>query len=674
MRQENFRVLKLRQVELRRALTLSLLLVLNTPSLALAAADLTEISLEELMNIEVTSVSKKAESKMTAAAAITVITAEDIRRGGFTVIPEALRLVPGVSVGRVDANRWAISVRGNAGLFSNKLLVLIDGRSVYTPTFGGTYWDIQDYPIEDVERIEVIRGPGGTIWGANAVNGVINIITKHSKDTQGGLVSGYGGNREYGLTGRYGGKIGEKTHYRAYARGFGFEDYDIDKNKDGEDEWRHVRFGFRSDSELTESDSLRVSGDFYHQDNEQGTLNPAGFAPPFPPLFRDVYYKQTGGNVLVNWKRDLGDESSLQAKAYYSRDDRQFLIKESRDTLDLELQHDFRLTDTASLTWGANYRFSANHFKGKPVGVPISLSPNDETVHIASGFGQVRIDLLEDTLSLILGTKLGYYSWSGFEFQPSGRIVLKPMEGHSIWGAVSRAVRTPTQAERDIALTIPAAATFTFTGDRAARSEELLSFELGYRFFALERFNLEVSLFWNEYENRSDFTAALLPLPPVPGIAVFTNRGESTNRGVEVEVNLLPTPWWRIKAAYSYLHIDEDPSDSPFVVSTGKIKDDNPKHQFNVESFFDLPMGFEFDIAVYYVDGLPGTTPVVQPKNVEQYVRLDLRLGYQPVDWLELSIVGQNLTDRRHYEGTDFTGGRSTQVPRSGFAKATLTF
>ncbi|MBW2425776.1 MAG: TonB-dependent receptor, partial [Deltaproteobacteria bacterium] len=236
---------------------LTLVLLLAAP--VVHAGDLTDLSLEELMNVEVTSVSKKAQSKSDTAAAITVITAEDIRRGGFTLIPEALRTVPGLQVARVDANRWAISARGFNSLFANKLLVLIDGRSVYTPTFGGTYWDVQDYPIEDVERIEVIRGPGGTIWGANAVNGVINIITKNSKDTQGTLLSGYGGSHEYGATGRYGGAIGEDTHYRAYVRGFKVEDQDVRKDGDGTDEWNQVRGGFRADSQPTEKDSFRIS-------------------------------------------------------------------------------------------------------------------------------------------------------------------------------------------------------------------------------------------------------------------------------------------------------------------------------------------------------------------------------------------------------------------------------
>jgi iron complex outermembrane receptor protein len=365
---------------------MSIVFLLIAPASALAAADLTEMSLEELMNIEITSVSKKAENKMTAAAAITVITAEDIRRGGFTVIPEALRTVPGLQIARVDANRWAISVRGSTGLFANKLLVLIDGRSVYTPVFGGTYWDQQDYPIEDVERIEVIRGPGGTIWGANAVNGVINIITKNAADTQGTLLSGYGGSHEYGLTGRHGGSVGEDTHYRVYARGFGTEDFDIDKNRDGHDEWRQARFGTRIDSQLSETDTLRISSDLSIQDNEQGFLDPTG-TPAFTD-FISIDAHQLHANVLVNWDRKLSDDSNIRAKAYYDFSDREFHISEIRHTADIELQHNFSLAEEdLAVTWGGNYRFSANHFGMTVVGFPLSFGLNDEETHIASVFG-----------------------------------------------------------------------------------------------------------------------------------------------------------------------------------------------------------------------------------------------------------------------------------------------
>ncbi len=279
-------------------------------------------------------------------------------------------------------------------------------------------------------------------------------------------------------------------------------------------------------------------------------------------------------------------------------------------------------------------------------------------------------------LSVIVGTKLGYYSWSGFEYQPSGRVVVTPTDGHVFWGAISRAVRTPTQVERDLSFTLPSAPPLPptiptiLTGDRSARSEELLAFELGYRFFSMERLSMEIAVFWNEYESRSSFVVTAVP-PPSLNIS-FASRDELTVRGVEFEINAVPAPWWHLKLAYSYQHIDEDLDSTS--VSFGKVAQDNPKHQFNVQSFFDLPMDFEFDVAVYYTDGVPGTTPTAQPKNVEQYVRLDLRLGWKPVEWAEIALIGQNLTDRRHYESTDFTLGQSTQVPRSGVAKVTLNF
>jgi len=647
----------------------SVVLVFGANAAVAASGDLTELSLEELMNIEVTSVSKKAQSKTSAAAAITVITSEDIRRGGYTLIPEALRTVPGLAVARVDANRWSISVRGNAGLFSNKLLVLIDGRTVYTPTFGGTYWDAQDYPIEDVDRIEVIRGPGGTVWGANAVNGVINIITKNSADTQGGLVSAYAGNREAGITARFGGEAGEDTHYRVYGRGFEVSDFDVNKNGNGHDEWRQGRIGFRADSKLTDDDTFRISGDFYSQKNAQGALNPT-----FVPLFLDVHYTQRGGNVLVNWDRKLSEDSNFKAKAYFMGDHREFMLEEDRYTTDIDIQHDFMLQENLAVTWGANYRYSTTHITRDPKGIPISFDPNDEDVHLASGFGQVQWDLFDDKLSLIAGTKLTYYSWSGFEYQPSGRFVVTPTDGHVIWGAISRAVRTPSEADRDVDLTLPSPVpvppSIRLQGDRGTRHEELLAFELGYRFFALEKINAEISLFWNEYESRSSFEPR--PIPPPPLTIKFANRSESTNRGVELEVNIQPLPWWRLKLGYSYLNIDEDINSSS--VPLNSEKKTNPKHMGSVQSFMELPLNFEFDTLVYLMDGLPDTVPTGQPDNVEYYVRLDLRLGYRPTDWAEISLVGTNLTDQRHYEGEDFTQGESTQVPRAGYAKVTLTF
>jgi iron complex outermembrane receptor protein len=648
---------------------------LIVPTFAMANADdLAEMSLEDLMNIEVTSVSKKAQARTATAAAITVITAEDIRRGGFTHVPEALRTVPGLDIGQVAANLWSISVRGSNSLFANKLLVLIDGRTVYTPTFGGTYWDVQDYPIEDIERIEVIRGPGGTIWGANAVNGVINIITKNAKDTQGTLISGYGGNREAGLTTRFGGTAGaeDQTAYRVYARGIKTDDYDVNKDKDGHDAWRQGRLGFRADSTPTEEDTFRISGDFYIEDNEQRVLN-----PNFPPGgFLDAYYKQMGGNILGHWDHEISDTETLQVKSYYSIDKRQFLIQSITQTADLEVQHNSVPFENLSATVGGNYRFTNSEFNDDSAGIPTAFDPDNEDLHLVSAFGQLQYDAFDGKLALIVGTKLGYNSWNGFEYQPSGRFVVNAIEGHAFWGAVSRAVRSPTESERDITLSLPfqppATPPINLNGNRGTREEELTAFELGYRFYAVDWVNADITVFWNEYHSVSSFEA---PNPPIPPLELkFENEARLTTQGVEIEANVLPTDWWRVRMAYTYLHMDQ--FDKQGSLSFGKDSQQNPHHQFNIESFFDLPMGFEFDVSVYYVDGLPGVVPSLQPPNdnVEQYVRLDLRLGYQPTDWLELSLVGQNLNDKRHYESNDFTGGQSTQIPRSYYAKAVLNF
>jgi iron complex outermembrane receptor protein len=644
------------------------------PKSASAEADLADLSLEELMNAEVTSVSKKAQSKNDAAAAITVITSEDLRRGGFTSVPDALRVVPGIQVAQIDSNRWAISARGFNSGFSNKLLVMIDGRSVYTPLFGGVYWDIQDYPLEDIERIEVIRGPGGTVWGANAVNGVINVITKQAKDTQGVLLSAYAGNREQGGTGRYGLAIGENTHARVFGRGFHKDDNDVDKQRDGHDSWTSGHVGFRSDSELTDKDGLRVSADYYKVDEDQRTASPLGG-------FAAANYEAQGGNVLLRWQHEFNDESQASVQAYYDRTYRDSSVEEDRHTAAIEIQHDFKLADLASVTWGGHYRFSTTHINSTGPTSP-TFSPNDEDFQLASGFVQVQLDFFDDRLSLIAGTKLGYNNWSGFEYQPSGRLIYKPTHGHAVWGAVSRAVRTPNQLERDltVALPVPAlgpGALALLRGDTDTRSEDLTGFEAGYRYFAHPKVSLELSAFYFIYDDISSTSVVpVAPPPPIAAVLRFGNDTEVDTRGLEIEVNLLPADWWRMTLGYTLLDIDVDLKGGPGTVALTDTKKTNPRHQFVLRNIIDLPYDFELDTSLYYTDGLNGVIPAAAPgattKNVEQYVRLDLRLGYKPTDWLELSLVGQNLTDARHYEFNDIQGGQATQVPRSGFAMVTF--
>ncbi len=627
-----------------------------------ADEDLLEMSLEDLMNIEVTSVSKKAQNKNDTAASIHVITSEDIRRGGFTSVPEALRVVPGVQVSRIDASRWAISIRGFRQEFSNKLLVMIDGRTVYTPLFGGVVWGEQNVVMEDIDRIEVIRGPGGAVWGANAVNGVINIITKHSGETTGGLASLYGGNREYGLMGRYGGAIGDETTYRISAAAEKTEDYDFNQNYNGNDEWGRLRIGFRSDTQLDESSELTILADYFDLDTTGGVGINGG--PPFFPVigFSDNHFRHRGGDIHVKYARELEGGSEIEVKAYYDLVDRRSSIDERSHTANISGQHEVSLTDDLGLVWGADYRYWTTHTNA--ITPSVDFDSNDEDYHLGGGFAQLQLDLLDGKLSLIAGAKLSGNSWSGFEYQPSGRFVFEPAEGHTIWGAISRAVRTPTHADNDLAAQIGPVA---INGDNDFNSEELLSFELGYRFYQLDWLTAEVSAFFSKYDDVSGLVG-----PPPVGPFVFANPGEVDVGGGELEIGLLPTDWWRITAGYSVMFFDEDGPPNP--LDSSKLKNTHPRHQITLRSVFDLPADLEFDAALFYVDGLPDVTPTLRSNNVTQYVRLDLRLGWKPLDWLEVSLIGQNLTDARHPEFNDVQRNESTQMPRSGYARVTVDF
>lgn len=627
--------------------------------------DLAELSLADLMDIEVTSVSKKAERLTDAAAAITVITNDDIRRSGMTTVPEVLRLVPGVQVARVDANRWAISARGFNGAFSNKLLVMIDGRSVYTPLFGGTYWDAQDYPLEDIERIEVIRGPGGTLWGANAVNGIINVITKKAADTQGGLLSGHAGNYESGGTVRYG-IAGDDMAFRVYARGFQFDDFDVDDENDGQDRWWNVRAGARLDAEPTDRDSLTVSADLYHIRFDQGGLELGA-----PPSFDRKGYEVRGENLLARWRHELSERSAFSLKAYYDHTLRDAEIRESRDAYDVEAQVDHALPrellgigERLSFSVGGNYRASADEIDPVPA---TSFDPNDQTIHLADFFLQGKLDLLEDRLSFVAGSKLGWNSFSGFEYQPSLRAIWAVAEGHNVWAAGSRAVRLPTRADHDLAAAV---AGLTISGNNGIDAEELWSGEIGYRFFALERVTADVTAFYNWY----DRLHTLIVNPNAPGL-LFENGTEATAAGVEAEVNVKPFDWWRLTAGYAYLYVDSKPK--PGAINFSASPDDqSPQHEVKLRSNVDLPWDLEFDSFFQWVDKLNQIAPssLVRNEKVDDYFRLDLRLGWKPQDWLELSFAAQNVLDRRHWEYDDTAFNESTKVPRTYYGKATITF
>lgn len=641
--------------------------------------DLTELTLEQLMSIEITSASKKEEPLWESASAVFVITGEDIRRAGVKSIPEALRLVPGVQVAQFGANRWAISARGFNATFSNKLLVLIDGRSVYTPLFAGVFWDVQDTLLEDIDRIEVIRGPGGTLWGANAVNGVINVITKQAKATQGGYIEIGGGSEERGVVGtRYGGRVGDKLFYRGYFKYANRDNLVTATGREGIDDWRTYRGGFRFDWEPSTRDTLTVQGDLYKGDFGQ-TLTSPSLLPPFSASAngRDDF---AGGNLLTRWKHKMADRRETSLQFYYDRTHRdELLFRETRDTVDLELQYRFPVGVRHDVIWGMGTRVTIDDIDNN---ASLVFMPTRRTDHLVSSFIQDRITLIHDRLILILGSKFEHNSYSGFEAQPNARLVYSPNSWNRVWTAISRAVRTPARFERDVrndtaAFPSPVGLTTLVqtSGNSDFTSEELLAFELGYRVQPVEWLSVDLAGFYTIYENlRTAEPGAPVPVlsaspPHIVQPFLFDNRMSGNTYGVEIASAWHPLSFWRLHLNYSYLKIELHPDRT----SAEPIADErrSPRHQVQVRSLLDLPWHLQFDASAFFVDRLPKLVP-----SVPSYLRLDLRLGWRPTEAFDLSVVGQNLLDNQHPEWGSIFGVpvRPLEVQRSVYAQATWRF
>ncbi len=636
-------------------------------------SDLMDLTVEELINIEITSASKKPEKLSEVPAAIFVITNEDIRRSGATSIPEVLRMAPGIEVARFDANKWAITSRGFNGLYSSKLLVLIDGRSIYDPLFSGIYWDIQDTLLEDIDRIEVIRGPGATIWGANAVNGVINIITKRAKDTQGWLVTAGVGTEEQGITDlRYGGTSGEDSSYRVWAKYVNRDSGVLPTGGDGVDEWDVMRAGFRFDRQASDRNSFWVMGDIY--DGDSRTLltfpEPASFTMR---TIRDTT-KVRGGNILARLEHSLSASSKMALQFYYDRTEREYSsLKESRNTFDIDFNHCFLLGDRLDIIWGLGYRYTRDRTDGS---FAVAFDPDSRREDLFSAFVQGEITLIEDLLSMNCGSKFEYNGYTGFEYQPSLRFLWTPYHRHSVWTSVSRAVRTPARANHDIRINfavIPPATVMSIFGDKDFNSEELFACELGYRFLPTDHISIDIAAFYNSYDNLltnepgNPFFEAD-PTPPHLVIPLYmNNKMDGDAYGIEAAVKWALTDCWEIRASYSFLQIQLDSNASSGAIDPESDEGQSPHNRFNLQSCLDLPYGLEFDQSLFYVDNLSGM-------NIKNYIRVDARLGWRPTDGLEFSICGQNLFDSQHFEFGDGDGLTATKVERSVYGKVTWKF
>ena len=632
---------------------------------------------QELLDAPVSTVSRKVSTVGRSPAAVFVITNEMIRRSGARTIPDVLRLAPGVQVAQMDSNKWAISIRGFNERYSNKLLVQIDGRTVYTPLFAGVYWDMHNILLEDIQRIEVIRGPGATVWGANAVNGVINILTKKAKDTQGLFFEAGHGNYHRNFSSlRYGGGNGDEFNYRIFGTWF---ENEHNRSPIGaeEDNWNGGRFGFRMDYEPNDSDTITLQGDHFegHSGGHQSFVRPF---PPFAVDFRDKEINRNS-NVLFRYSRTIDEDTDWALQMYYDRVDRTFDIdtfENVRDTYDIDFQHRFSPWEAHSIVWGLGWRHYDQRTRTTDPG-QVSFVPNSMVLNRYSAFIQDDITLSEDELYFTLGSKFSHNDYTGFEIQPSARLLFTPNNQTSIWASVSRAVRTPSIVENNGV--IPLGAQFplgpsppfppffpTIFGSTTLPSEEVIAYELGMRQQVDEDFSWDLALFYNDYDHiRSVVPIGLIPTPGgvlVPHTVLFNGTAESF--GGELAVNYRISDTWRLNGAYSYLRqFLHD------VNITDQFEGSIPRNQFYLRSAMDLAENYELDLIARYVDNLP-------TENVPWYFTCDVRLAWHPTDELEVYLVGRNLLDRSHPEFGDdaFTGGLAVETRRSIYAGLSLRY
>jgi len=645
---------------------------------------LKKLNLEDLINVEVMSVSKKSEKLFETHAAIFVITNEDIKRSGATNIPEALRMVPGIEVAKIDSNKWAITSRGFSGRFANKLLVLIDGRSVYTPLFSGVFWDVQDTVMEDIDRIEIIRGPGATLWGANAVNGVINIITRHSKKTKGWLFSGGAGTMEKGFGCiRYGDKLGDESSYRIYAKYFDRDNsYDHSGNHQSDD-WHFLQGGFRIDLKGNDKRNLLTfQADAYNGKSGQTISLPKFSFPYSDKVIEDA--KKTGNNVLFKWNHIISDSSDFAFQLYYDQiRHKESIIDQHQNIFDLDFQHKFLIFKRHEIVWGAGIRRISDNLRNSSSSV--SFIPEKMDFNLLSVFVQDSIKLTDDSLRLTIGSKFEDNDYTGFEYQPNIRISWKSNDKHFTWASVARAVRIPSRAENNgiIYLNILPPNSYdnsdnlpkviSLYGNKSYDSEKLLSYEIGYRFHPVSRLSFDAAMFYNKYDNfRSGiyqtpfFKTSAAPNHIVVPLIV-ANSAYGKTYGAEISVDYKPLDKLFCRIAYSYIDIEINKKNINDELLS-KADTNTPSHQISFRSSFDFIKNWEIDTWVRYVDR-------ISYGDIDSYITFDIRLGWKVNKHLEIAVAGQNLADKQHPEYIpELINTSTTEVKRSVYGKITCFF
>ena len=639
-----------------------------------SADNLLDMSIEELGEIRVRSVSRRFEAVSRAAAAVHVITAEDMRRSGATSIPEALRLAPGVEVARSGSSSWTISMRGFSSDLSNKLLVLIDGRSVYSPLFAGVFWDVQDVLLADVDRIEVIGGPGGTLWGSNAVNGVINIITKPARETQGGLVELGGGNEETFAAFRYGAALADGVHARAYVKTFERDASELVDGGSALDDWRMSQGGFRMSWDASPDDLFTLRGDVYSGEQQalvRGDFTLGTLPPPDVPGEIDV----SGHNVVARWRRALVGGSQWRAQLYYDHTERHIpgSWSEDRDTFDLELEYGMGAIGRHELTLGATVRSTSDDIESTLFATFDPASRTDRTYGV---FVQDRITLT-DALDVTVGTKVEQNDYTGVEHQPSVRLGWAFTEQQMLWSAVSRAVRIPARLNEDLVLSAPVALPglpvplfVRVQGSDAFESEELVAYEVGYRARVGERLSFDVTVFRHDYDklfSQEPLGVSVVPPPPAPPEylmieAVQRNLVVGESYGGTFVATWQPLDRLRLQLQYSHLGLDLGLKPGGVDERSLAVAGNSPENQLGLFTSVALPYDLDLYVAMRYVDDLPS-------QHVPSYEAVDVSLGWRPNERLRASLTIKNANDALHLE---FGEGR--YIERSAYLRFTWAF
>jgi iron complex outermembrane recepter protein len=646
------------------------------------SSDLAQMSLEDLMDLKVTSVSRTAQKMSQVAAAVYVITQEDIHRSGAANIPDLLRAVPGMNVAQINASSWAVSARGFNAQFTDKLLVLIDGRAVYTPLLGGVNWDVQDVPLEDIDRIEVIRGPGATVWGANAVDGVINVVTKEAGGTKGGLISAGGGTDAQALgTLQYGGSLPKKTDFRVYAKYLNHGALPETDGSTGDDAWHLLHGGFRTDSRLSSKDTLTIEGNLYTGSEGATIIHVFSIDPPVAGN-QDTTTAISGGSLLGRWNHSFSSRSEASFQFYYDNYERSGPESpESLNIIDFDFNHHFSWGEKQEIVWGAGYR----HFWDQDPGtIDQSFTPPNASLQLVTFFGQDTITLFPDRLFFTFGSKIENSYFTDYGLEPSVRLAWTPRNWFTLWSAVSRAERSPVR--RDTQLVAPLAVfpdpngsstpvEVILSGNPNFIPEHILAYEAGFRAQPNARFSIDLSAYYNRYDHLESIEpgAEFLQTSPAPTRLVvpleFANLLYGATEGGEISANLRLTDRWTISPGYAFLemHLHTKPS-SQDTSSVAEYQGSSPQHQAQLRSHLELVHNLSWDLNGYFVGALP-------VQGVSSYTRLDSQLRWTWGERGEFAIVRQNLLRDHQLESNDqLTLVNPALIKRAAYAKLTWWF